>query len=418
MLPSSKSFLVKGGLAPSPAAFVMIGCFLGGVFGIQVLSKLLHRFIPSHVVDCHHTHREEEAKDNDESGDEESLVEDSDRPLLSRERSYEEHHSRRPQFSRAQTEVRLRTDAAMLVPLHGHEKQSIGKKLAQTMTSFISTSKNVCDESGPCFGYSKTCGNECYRVIISQDPTKIPTPQITTINGNTRPSTSTTRYQPKRYVSTPTGSSEPHIHSNRNSYGAIGRKTSSISSRTSDLSAHHHHLSNNEQDLHGSIHHHHVASNEFLSIGLQTSIAIALHKLPEGFITYATNHANPRLGISIFMALSIHNITEGFALALPLYLALNNRLKAMLWASLLGGASQPLGAGMAALWFKVAQSQDMTPSEEVYGVMFAITAGIMTNVALQLFAESLGLIHNKALCISMAFVGMGVLGLSNALTAS
>jgi ZIP family zinc transporter len=90
----------------------------------------------------------------------------------------------------------------------------------------------------------------------------------------------------------------------------------------------------------GGEHHHHVPTNAFLSIGLQTCTAIALHKLPEGFITYATNHANPRLGFSVFLALFVHNITEGFVMALPLYLALNSKWKAIIWSSVLGGVSQ------------------------------------------------------------------------------
>lgn len=153
-----------------------------------------------------------------------------------------------------------------------------------------------------------------------------------------------------------------------------------------------------------------------MSIGLQTSIAIALHKLPEGFITYATNHANPSLGFAVFMALFIHNITEGFAMALPLYLALGSRLRAMLWSSLLGGISQPLGAGIAAAWFRLAHGSKHAPGFAVYGCMFAITAGIMTSVALQLFVESLSLNHNRNLCIAFAFIGMAILGMSNALT--
>ncbi|MCJ1469048.1 hypothetical protein MMC07_007680 [Pseudocyphellaria aurata] len=164
-------------------------------------------------------------------------------------------------------------------------------------------------------------------------------------------------------------------------------------------------------------HHHHVPTNAFLAIGLQTSIAIALHKLPEGFITFATNHANPQLGFSVFMALFIHNITEGFAMALPLFLALKSRWKAMFWSSLLGGISQPLGAGVAALWFKLAGRNDMAPGDTVYGCMFAITAGVMTSVALQLFAESIGFTHNQPLCIAFVFLGMGILGFSFALTA-
>ncbi|MBE7180666.1 MAG: hypothetical protein INR71_05550 [Terriglobus roseus] len=45
----------------------------------------------------------------------------------------------------------------------------------------------------------------------------------------------------------------------------------------------------------------------------------------------------------------------------------------MFWSSLLGGASQPLGAGVAALWFHLAGGSDKEPGEAVYGGMFAVT---------------------------------------------
>lgn len=41
----------------------------------------------------------------------------------------------------------------------------------------------------------------------------------------------------------------------------------------------------------------------------------------------------------------------------------------------------------------------------------------MTSVALQLFSESLELTHSRNLCMAFAFVGMGVMGMSTALTA-
>jgi ZIP family zinc transporter len=119
----------------------------------------------------------------------------------------------------------------------------------------------------------------------------------------------------------------------------------------------------------------------------------------------------------VFLALFIHNITEGFALALPLYLATSSRLKSMLISFCLGGLSQPLGAGIAALWFALAGEGGWKPEEGVYGAMFAVTAGIMASVALQLFAESLELSHSKPLCFWGAVVGMGVMGSSAALTA-
>ena len=165
-------------------------------------------------------------------------------------------------------------------------------------------------------------------------------------------------------------------------------------------------------------HHHHVPENAFLSIGLQTSIAIALHKFPEGFITYATNHANPSLGFNVFLALAVHNISEGFAMVLPLYMALHSRARAVAWSAALGGLSQPLGAGIAVLWFRLASGTDLVaaPDDAAYGCLFALTAGIMASVALQLFVESLSLNHNRNLSIFCAFLGMNLLGVSNAFT--
>jgi ZIP family zinc transporter len=41
----------------------------------------------------------------------------------------------------------------------------------------------------------------------------------------------------------------------------------------------------------------------------------------------------------------------------------------------------------------------------------------MTSVALQLFSEGLEMNHNRSICIIFAFLGMGILGISFALTA-
>lgn len=169
-----------------------------------------------------------------------------------------------------------------------------------------------------------------------------------------------------------------------------------------------------DEDLEAQ-HHHHVPTKPFLSIGLQTVIAITLHKLPEGFVTYSTNHANPSLGFNVFMALFVHNIVEGFTMALPLFMALDSRLKAMAWTSVLGGLSQPLGAGIAVLIFKISKRSDITINEVTYACLFAVTAGIMTSVALQLFVESLSINHNRNMSIVCAFLGMLLLGFTNAL---
>ena len=276
-------------------------------------------------------------------------------------------------------------------------------EVQKRVMSFVKDTKTNCDSSGPCYGYSDPCGNECFKHLsktpaTSRHPTFLRT--ATTNLGNlhhpsTRPPTQETE-GPKapRDQSRSGSTSRPHSHHHN-------PLDEACESEDGDLEAQHHH---------------HVPENAFMSIGLQTSIAIALHKLPEGFITYATNHANPSLGFSVFMALFIHNITEGFALALPLFLALHSRFQAMFWASILGGVSQPLGAGIAAAWFKIAGHEGHKPGTGVYGVMFAVTAGIMASVALSLFVESLTLNHRSQLCIAFAFIGMSIMGMSHALT--
>ncbi|KAE8447093.1 hypothetical protein EG329_011077 [Mollisiaceae sp. DMI_Dod_QoI] len=260
--------------------------------------------------------------------------------------------------------------------------------------SFVKDTKPNCDSYGPCFGYTDPCGQGCfkYSAVNSRRPT-IPS-RISSSTSLSPPEIDMWSTGCLQAVPTRTGLPKSHEHSDE-------PDEEEYESDNEDLEAQHHH---------------HVPENEFLSIGLQTSIAIALHKLPEGFITYATNHANPSLGFSVFMALFVHNITEGFALALPLFLALNSRLRAMFWASLLGGVSQPLGAAIAAAWFKIAGREGHAPGHAVYGTMFAITAGIMTSVALQLFVEGLSMNHNRNLCIAFGFIGMGIMGMSNALT--
>ena len=426
MLPQSKSSLIKSGMTSTGAAYTMIACFLGGVIGIQVLSYFLHRFIPSHVVDCDHEHKDNGGEEHDHASrrDSESDIENQnypdERPLLSRD----DYDSRpRGQLkSKPTPEVRERPDAPRLA------FQQTRRPSLHALRSFVSNTKPRCDEGGPCFGYSNPCGNECFR-DISQPSSQALHRYLSIRRHNFAAQRSIT--QPARSKVNRLGElreeSPSQTHTNSTNYGSFTHSNSSNQKSTTSDSDNESYstIDDNHMDRHkhsgnsdhaANYHHHHVASNAFLSIGLQTSIAIALHKLPEGFITFATNHANPKLGFSVFMALFIHNITEGFALALPLYLALNSRIKAMIWASILGGASQPLGAGIAVLWFKVAKSRDMVPSEGVYGVMFAITSGIMTSVALQLFAESLTLTHKKWICITFAFMGMGILGFSNALT--
>lgn len=446
MLPSAKNYLVKGGYTPGVAAYILIGCFLAGVVGIQILSRFLHHYIPSHVVDCDHTHEAHEESGSEHESDDDAenhnghIHSSEETPLLTRE--YIHHRTKGSSRPRSATIEATQRQDAPPVGAPFSRRPSLQTRLTTRMSSFVTGVKAVCDEGGPCYGYSDPCGQECFKAV-SRSPTRSFLRRQST--GPLRhPRVRRTPTHPlAQSVQTPPEELDDHGdrgfqefqgHSKSNSHWKVSRGRQDHSRSSSHRPTNGTKLSKSEDLESGSwkhglsatsnpptdptqAHHHHVPSNAFLSIGLQTSIAIALHKLPEGFITYATNHANQKLGFAVFMALFIHNITEGFAMALPLYLALGSRWKAMFWSSLLGGISQPLGAGVAAIWFKLAGSHDMTPGERIYGGMFAITAGIMTSVALQLFSESLSLTHNRNMCVAFAFVGMAILGLSFALTA-
>lgn len=439
MLPSSKRYLTQTGLSPRAAAYVVIGCFLGGVIGIQFVSRVMHHYIPSHVVDCEHSHDDpsENARDKHGHHDHSNLNENT-----SETNGHANEHS--PLLSRKSRKGSLRGLNRSVSAVAGiPQKQDSQKKaklsqrpsLQTRVSKLVSGAKSDCRDDGRCYGYSDPCAQECYRPILRNPRQANAHSQPSTESQPDLLRTATAPYCRVTQTSPDDLNHEDYFNSSSTTLKPTNNQPMALCHSREHISeSHSRHLSQNldlesngkhtvfpaslppANDLQQQ-HHHHVPTNAFLSIGLQTSIAIALHKLPEGFITFATNHANPQLGFAVFMALFIHNITEGFAMALPLYLATGSRWKSMLWSSLLGGASQPFGAGVAALWFKVAGTNDRAPGETVYGCMFAITAGIMASVALQLFAESLTLNHNRNVCLTFAFIGMGVLGVSFALTA-
>ncbi|AEO57571.1 hypothetical protein MYCTH_2303876 [Thermothelomyces thermophilus ATCC 42464] len=428
MLPSAMRYLAKDDWDEHTAGFLMMGCFIGGFIGIQLVSRILHQYMPSHVVDCDHTHEnlaDEELGQGNHHHHQHHHHHQSLSKVSSHQAGDDAPHmvemtdavtestplippvSQAPINGHIHTEV-LDGDAAPAAEAVTHFDGSQRRALTQIrppladvrtrVMSFFKDTKANCDEDGPCYGYSDPCGQECFKHIGTRSALSRTATSLTE-NGDSglESAVSTPRYRIVRTPSHPHDGDHHHYHHNAHVH---------THSHDGDLEC--------PEDTEAQ-HHHHVPTNAFLSIGLQTVIAIALHKFPEGFITYATNHASPSLGFSVFMALFVHNIAEGFAMALPLYMALGSRVKAIFWSSLLGGFSQPLGATVAFAWFKLAKNTNLDIDSTAYACLFAVTAGIMVSVALQLFVESLSLNHNRNLSIFFAFLGMTLLGVSNAL---
>lgn len=407
ILPEASVYFSKGGKTPEKAKLLSIGWFMLGVISLSIVSEVLHRYLPSSIVHCEHSDgtQHEHGCDDEQAEEEESSDSETDYVHNHTHSTHDQLDHSHTQINdaalnrptgglRSQTDIAPATERSPLLSKNRTGRPSLTGRLS-SVTYLITNKPPVCTADGKCYGFSQNrpCAGQClphikagrkslYGVaghhiagmapVIETDGV----PEVDLERG--RESTIEGQQEPRPMRAKSANSVQSHDHSGHDHSG-----------------------------------HHHVPKNEFLNIGVQTSLAIALHKIPEGFITFATNHANPNLGFAVFLALFIHNISEGFAMSVPLFMALKSRPKAMFYASLFGGLSQPIGALTAFLWFKAA---GQAPSEVVYGALFAVTAGIMANVAVQLYGQAVAVYHNQKLPLICAFVGMGILGMSFAMT--
>ncbi|KAK5137843.1 hypothetical protein LTR08_006611 [Meristemomyces frigidus] len=430
MLPNARTSLEAAAFTPKEAAWILIACFLGGALGIQLLSRVLHSYMSPHIVSCENPHDEEQGtspmpKEDDDAHEHQPPHHHpptAPRPQGPRTSSLPGHMLQRPlsggrrlggrRSSYFGSRAAVLSDGEALTPGRAVSRpQTLASRptlRARLTTGFAQMVRGpeAAGCEGTCFGYSEGYRTAARRESGAGAGARPGVRKSLMVQGGGLVTEGTPllgcvdegdAYLPPP-PSLPTTDSRHWQHHHDDAASAPAPPTAP----------------NNPSPPH----HHHPPQNPFLALSLQTSLAIALHKLPEGFITYATNHANPHLGTSIFLALAIHNITEGFALALPLYLTLHSRPKTLIISFILGGLTQPLGAGVAAVWFALAGQGEWAPREGVYGGMFAVTAGVMASVGLQLFGEGLDLGGaSRGLCLGGAFAGMAVMGVSGALTA-
>ncbi|RHY96691.1 hypothetical protein DYB35_013583, partial [Aphanomyces astaci] len=76
------------------------------------------------------------------------------------------------------------------------------------------------------------------------------------------------------------------------------------------------------------------------------------------------------------VAIAIHNIPEGIAVATPVYFATDSRCKAFLW-TFISGLAEPLGGVLA--WLVLGEG--LNPVVE--GVMFGIVTGMMVTISIK-----------------------------------
>ena len=121
----------------------------------------------------------------------------------------------------------------------------------------------------------------------------------------------------------------------------------------------------------------HVGNQEssLKKVGIISMIAIILHNIPEGIITFMVSGVNLNLGIKLAIAISLHNIPEGISIAIPLYFATKKKFKTFIYV-LISGFSEILGAIICFLFL-----QNFV-NNFLIGCVFSLIAGIMINISL------------------------------------
>lgn len=162
--------------------------------------------------------------------------------------------------------------------------------------------------------------------------------------------------------------------------------------------------------IHG--HHHgehkdlHEHDDEHLSqLGLMSAVAIAIHNLPEGLAIFTAGLKDITVAIPIAAAVVLHNIPLSIAISVPIYHSTGSKRRAFTY-SLLVGLCQPLGAIIGYLLL----SQFF--NDMVFGILFAVVAGIMIFVSLDELLPSAQRYEDHHISVYGAIAGMLVMALS------
>ncbi len=147
---------------------------------------------------------------------------------------------------------------------------------------------------------------------------------------------------------------------------------------------------------------------ELYQSGVFTTVALALHNIPEGLITFMAAVVDIRLGVALAVAITLHNIPEGISVALPIYHATGSKIKAIGYTAI-AGLAEPFGALLAILIFGSFLSSFWL------GISFATVAGIMLYISFDEVLPSAFRFDKGHVALYGILAGMLVVALSGAL---
>ncbi|KAJ3472489.1 hypothetical protein NLG97_g10949 [Lecanicillium saksenae] len=315
MLPESKEYLKGEHWNDHAAGLLIMACFIGGFLGIQAVSRILHSHMPSHVVDCDHTHKDSSPLDDEDGhqhhGHSHAHHVDSYNSHNSHNSTgFAPSHSRHARIPSSQAQAHGHTHAPTdqahdhaeettpllaatknqtSVPLRGRARTEDPRRpsmleVQKRVMSFVRDTKPHCDEEGSCYGYSDPCGQECFKHIsyravkASRSQTRLRTtmgsihpPHIAT-NLDTEldyaDSLVSPRYRTSRATSRDAGLLRPPIESAHEDDDGLNGNTDGHDHVSE---ADHNHqdtcAASHAEDVEAqSQHHHHVPNNAFMAL--------------------------------------------------------------------------------------------------------------------------------------------------------
>lgn len=141
-------------------------------------------------------------------------------------------------------------------------------------------------------------------------------------------------------------------------------------------------------------------------LGVLSMLALMLHNLPEGIVTFLSSYQNIELGIKISIAIMLHNIPEGISIAVPIYYATGSRKEAVK-KTFISGLAEPFGAILAFIFL----SRYIT--DTMISIILLFVAGIMITLAIhELLPKALNY-HENGYIFLGAFVGICLLAINH-----
>jgi len=114
--------------------------------------------------------------------------------------------------------------------------------------------------------------------------------------------------------------------------------------------------------------------SSLFNVGIISMLAIIIHNIPEGIVTFIVSEKDILLGISICLAIALHNIPEGISIAIPIYYSTKSKFKAIMY-TLISSLSELFGAIITYLFLR------NYISDIILGFILSLTAGIMIHLS-------------------------------------